>query len=280
MFSETEKQKDKIRGLNLGSRVSSEMPIVVNRAGKLSITSSFITHNTSGRLDYYLMYITDGNLSVTVGDEIKSLSSGDFVIFPPKYKYKYELKDGKLSYYFVHFTGSHTEKYLTTLGLTDNPTPRHAGLSEEISFAFSSFFTNYERGEEFSGLVRSVDFSRILVLLARSYHYGNTSSAVSKTLAYINGSYTEPIRIPHLAAMEGLSVSRYNAVFRQCVGVSPVRYITKLRMRQACMLLEGTDLAVKQISKIVGYEDNHFFSKIFKNYVGVSPVAYRENIIK
>jgi AraC-like DNA-binding protein len=103
---------------------------------------------------------------------------------------------------------------------------------------------------------------------------------VSKSLSYINGSYTEPIRIPRLAAMEGLSVSRYNTVFRQCVGVSPVRYITKLRMRQACTLLEGTGLTVKQISKIVGYEDNHFFSKIFKSYVGVSPVAYRENVGK
>ena len=277
MISSDEGKRNKLNVLNKNSRVSHEMPIVINCAGKISITKPFITHNTSGRLDYYLMYITDGKLNVEIDGENEILTVGDFIIFPPKYKYKYGLSSGSISYYFVHFTGSHTDKYFEKLGITQNPKRYHSGHTEDIAKAFSSFYLSYENKNELSGLASSVEFSRVLVLLSKAYRFGNAPSPLGRSLAYINGSYTEVIRVPKLAAMEGLSVSRYNAVFRESVGVSPVTYITNLRMRQACTLLEGTDLTVKQISETVGYTDNHFFSKLFKSYIGLSPVAYREN---
>jgi AraC-like DNA-binding protein len=75
--------------------------------------------------------------------------------------------------------------------------------------------------------------------------------------------------------MENLSNSRYVAIFTQCMGMPPVRYILELRLRYACQLLESTDMSIKEISALSGYSDPHFFSKQFKKYIGVSPRDYR-----
>jgi YesN/AraC family two-component response regulator len=100
---------------------------------------------------------------------------------------------------------------------------------------------------------------------------------LSRSLQHIHASYTDDIQIPALATMENLSNSRYHVLFKETVGMSPRSYITMLRMRHACDLLNTTNLTVKQIGALVGYEDSHFFCKIFKSKIGVSPSLYRKS---
>ena len=118
------------------------------------------------------------------------------------------------------------------------------------------------------GIPDGIDLSRA--------HRGYSHTPLERSIAHIKTSYTEEISIPELAAMEGLSVSRYNAVFKESTGVSPVKYITDLRITHACSLLQSTNLHVKEIGVMVGYKDNHFFSKAFKAKIGMSPREYRE----
>lgn len=271
-------QESYYRGLNCNSKESNDLPLIANCAGKVHISSPFVTYNAIGRLDYYLIYLTEGKMKVRLGEEDRVIRAGEFVIFPPGYKYRYELEQSsKMSYSFVHFTGSHAAEYLERLKMKDNPTVRRANSGEELSLAFSSFFIDYDSSSDFRDVALCSGLSRILVLLAKAYHRGGALS-VSKSLSYINENYTKDIRIPDLAAIEGLSVSRYNFLFKEAVGVSPVRYITGLRMRQARILLESTKIPVKQIGQTVGYPDNHFFSKLFKGWVGVSPNSYRKGV--
>ena len=96
-------------------------------------------------------------------------------------------------------------------------------------------------------------------------------------MTYIISKYTEDISVPYLAEMEGLSVSRYNTLFREINGTSPIKYIISLRMNHACTLLATTNLAINEIGSAVGYQDNHFFSKLFKKYVGIAPQTYRSS---
>ena len=92
----------------------------------------------------------------------------------------------------------------------------------------------------------------------------------------IHTSYHENLKIPELAKIENLSHSRYVELFRRQMGMSPMAYLIKLRMQAACSLLENTDIPVRRIARMVSYDDPHFFSKLFKRHVGVSPSEYRE----
>ena len=259
------------------SRASDEAPYIVNCAGYISIAAPFTTHSTKGREDYYLMYMSEGNLKMDLPDGRVTVRPGDAVIFPPKYRYRYTFSGcGTLSYYYVHFTGSHIKELLCSLGLHELPLVLSAGHSEAALRAFSDMFEAYTQGGELRDPSIAAALTGALVSLARAGKASKAPTPPERALAFLHSFYSEDISIPELAAMEGLSVSRFNAVFKAATGLSPVRYMTDLRIRHACTLLKTTDLHVKQIGEIVGYRDNHFFSKVFKTKMGISPQKYRE----
>ena len=268
-------------GLNKNDRSSDAWPLVANCSGAVSINAPFTTHNTVGRSDYYLMYIMEGRLSVNIEGEECVAKTGDFVIFPPEYRYKYTFSDdGAISYYYVHFTGSEVEKTLHALGITTDAAVHTAARSDAVIDAFSEIFTAYTENDEYSEIAAGAAIKKVLVALVRARAGDLGRSSIRRSLAYIRASYTEDIRIPRLAAMDGFSVSRYNAVFREETGTSPIKLITELRLDHACTLLSTTDLPIGDIGRMVGSPDNHFFSKIFKSYIGISPKEYRQRAVE
>ncbi|MEG0497511.1 MAG: helix-turn-helix domain-containing protein, partial [Carnobacterium sp.] len=58
-------------------------------------------------------------------------------------------------------------------------------------------------------------------------------------------------------------------------GDSPINYLIKIRLEQAKLLLDTeTDMTIKEISKLIGYNDALYFSKLFKKHYGQPPSAF------
>ena len=264
-------------GYNANSRRSTEYPLMVNCAGLISLCAPFSTYNAIGRQDFYLMYIIEGNLKLSSDMGGGSVGAGTAVFFPPEYKYAYSFSgNGTLSYYFVHFTGSDVERIFALLGIGKLPTVLEAQNMDDIGAAFGRLFSSFEYEKNFFEVSSSAELGVILSLVARAYKMGRNKSPLSSSVGYINAFYTQNIKIPELAKMEGLSTSRYNALFREIYGVSTQRYIVNLRLKAAASLLKSCDLDIKEVGAAVGYSDNHFFSKIFKKYYSLSPKQYRD----
>lgn len=265
-------------GLNCCSQESVESPLIVNCAGKFCSEYPFTTDNSCGRLDYYLMHITSGKLSVRLPEGTVIVSTGDTVIFPPKYKYfySYAAQGESLSYLWVHFTGSAAGLYLEQTGFSPLPAVFPSSDDPRAQINFKAMFDIFANDDSLRPHSLAASLLQILVCLSPYHSEKDRKKALTRSLRYINSSYTEDIRIPDLAAMENLSNSRYHTVFKDAVGISPSAYITSLRMRHACELLRTTDMSVKQIGALVGYRDPHFFSKTFKATLGVSPAEYRK----
>ena len=87
----------------------------------------------------------------------------------------------------------------------------------------------------------------------------------------IHQQYSRSISVRELADLEHLSVSRYAALFRACMGLSPQAYIIRMRLDMAMELLQRTDLSVKQIAQTVGYADQLSSSRPFRPPRGVPP---------
>ena len=60
------------------------------------------------------------------------------------------------------------------------------------------------------------------------------------------------------------------------MGKSPNEYIIELRLQFAKSLLDNTNISIKQVSEHVGYNDQYFFSRLFKKHIGISPQEYRK----
>ncbi|MDN7496437.1 helix-turn-helix domain-containing protein [Burkholderia gladioli] len=96
------------------------------------------------------------------------------------------------------------------------------------------------------------------------------SSAIDEVLRTIDASFSQPLSLDTLAAVAGLSVSRFTARFRNEVGLSPHRYLCLVRVRRAQDLLcDG--LAPSLVATEVGFFDQSHLCRHFRRVLGVTP---------
>jgi AraC family transcriptional activator FtrA len=81
--------------------------------------------------------------------------------------------------------------------------------------------------------------------------------------------------VEEMAAAAGMSARSLSRHFQRELGISPGRWLLHLRVRQACSLLEETDLTVDAVAGRVGFRDVGNFRRRFHDRVGTTPVAYR-----
>ncbi len=72
-----------------------------------------------------------------------------------------------------------------------------------------------------------------------------------------------------------MSVSWFIRSFRHYMGMTPMQYITSIRINKARELLKNTDYSIQEISALSGYENPLYFSRIFHKQTGYSPSRYR-----
>lgn len=96
------------------------------------------------------------------------------------------------------------------------------------------------------------------------------------SLEYIHSNLNQKLLIRDIAKAAMLSEFHFLRTFKQCYGLSPNQYLTKVRMERAANLLKHRPhLSVKDIADQCGYQDLHYFSKTFKKTYGITPSAFR-----
>jgi len=104
---------------------------------------------------------------------------------------------------------------------------------------------------------------------------GLAAQKIDQSIAYMLEHLNKPLQVAKLAALVNVSASHYFALFKRRTGCAPIDFFIRLRMRQACRLLCGTSLSVKEVAAALGYEDPFYFSRMFKSVVQVAPSEYR-----
>ena len=95
-------------------------------------------------------------------------------------------------------------------------------------------------------------------------------------VTYFNENYNQDISIENYAQTRGMSVSWFIRNFKKYTGMTPMQFIVLLRVNNAQILLEQTNYSIYEIAKIVGYDDQLYFSRLFRKQKGVSPSQYRK----
>lgn len=102
------------------------------------------------------------------------------------------------------------------------------------------------------------------------------SSALRKAERFIWENYTRKISLQEIASASGLSAPYFSTIFKDEMGENLSNYLNRLRVEKASAMLAETDLPISGIAAACGFDDQSWFSKIFKNYTGLSPGKYRE----
>ena len=252
--------------------------LVVNCAGVCVLSEPFTSRNS--RSDYYLMYLYQGELDMDINGRQHTVLAGSVVIYPPGAEYRYTKRSlDELIYYWAHFTGYGTQTMLNSC-ILEMQTIHFAGSNSDIADSFRQLFHNFICRDNFFEVAAAAQLTTICVQLRREIsgnapvHLSNMMEKIQKSLVYIYRHYSSPIAVSKLADIEHISVSRYCTVFKKCMGLSPQNFIIDLRLKMAIELMLGTDLSLKQIARTVGYDDQLYFSRLFKFRKGVSPKFY------
>jgi YesN/AraC family two-component response regulator len=102
------------------------------------------------------------------------------------------------------------------------------------------------------------------------------ASALRKAERFIWEKYTRKISLKEIADASGLSAPYFSTVFKNEMGENLSNYLNRLRVEKALVMLGETDSPINGISAACGFEDQSWFSKVFKSYTGISPYEYRK----
>jgi AraC-like DNA-binding protein len=97
---------------------------------------------------------------------------------------------------------------------------------------------------------------------------------VQKAMAYIHTHYAEQISRRIIAAHVGLSERHLTRCFHQEIGITPIAYLNRYRVRQARLLLDQREKCITEIASEVGFTNSGYFSRVFQQKVGLTPRAY------
>lgn len=105
-------------------------------------------------------------------------------------------------------------------------------------------------------------------------------SKIDPAINYISANYSNSeITVHDLAARCGISEVYLRLLFAKRFGVSPIKYITKVRITRARELLAAGGYTVSEVATSVGFSDHAYFSREFKRLTGLSPTEYAKNTV-
>lgn len=102
-----------------------------------------------------------------------------------------------------------------------------------------------------------------------------TRHLVKRATAFIEAHHAEAISREAIAQHVSMSPDYLTDCFHQELGITPIAYLNRCRIRAARELLDSTDRAVTDIALSVGFADVSHFTRTFHRDVGLSPRTYR-----
>ena len=146
-------------------------------------------------------------------------------------------------------------------------------LTDELKASYESLPTISDR--KLSSAFHILDACAGYELLKKFIQSHNTAIDV-QIKQYINENISHPISVATLCSDLRLSHNEVYRIFKEYFSSTPADYIKKARLEHATRLLKGSDLPVNKIATLCGIPDYNYFSKIFKQEMGVSPKEYIE----
>jgi YesN/AraC family two-component response regulator len=104
---------------------------------------------------------------------------------------------------------------------------------------------------------------------------GATRRMVREVMAYIHEHYAEPLTRDALANVASVSSRHLTRCFDAEVGLPPMTYLNRYRIREAMQLLWEAENSITEIARAVGFSNNAYFDVVFRREVGLAPSDYR-----
>ena len=108
-----------------------------------------------------------------------------------------------------------------------------------------------------------------------NYGTGSNNETIKKAISFISSHYSEPLTLEEVADYVHLSPPYFSTLFKQNCGTTFKDYLNLVRIEESKRLLSHTNYPILDIAVAVGFEDQSYFTKVFKKHTGLTPKQYR-----
>lgn len=230
----------------------------------------------------FLFYCVDGKGEYMLEGKKYKVSANEFFILPQNKEHSYNSNEkDPWSIYWIYFAGTNLTAFNQLLTVQSCFEPKYIKSDGEIILLFNKMYKILELGFSIDNLVFA---NFCLTQFISSFIYNsryfpaieNTEiDSVEKAILYMQEKVNDTITLKELSSYSNYSVSRFSILFKQKTGYAPMDYFMQMKIQQACKLLDFSTRSIKDIAITIGFDDPYYFSKRFKQLIGVAPIKYR-----
>jgi AraC-like DNA-binding protein len=224
-----------------------------------------------------IAYCADGRGELSTDSGHWPVMAGDLLLLPTGTAHSYAASSERpWSLYWVHYEGVLSDDYTHFLNATQPVTS--IGLQPRLIADFETLFALRHAGfAEREYIHAACQLKAMLTNIARliAGRGRGTRIDLDQIQQLMHLRIDRELDLEDLAQVANLSKFHFIRKFKQLTGHAPIQHFIHLKMQHACQLLDTTQEPVKRIANRVGYEDPHYFSRLFKRVIGVSPQQYR-----
>ena len=234
-----------------------------------------------------LFYVLDGKGEFLIENRRFPVKAQDFVIINPQVDHtEVSSPEEPLEYIVLGITGLSFSNFFNTQTNVEQPFSFFNLRDEQKDIlvylnAMVTEATNHSMSYE---LVCHNLLEILLIKILRNKSFEIDVSPINKTTKdislikhYLKTHYREQISLQDLADLTHLSRFYISHSFKNEMGQTPMEYLTDIRIEESKVLLSTTNYSMSQIASIVGFSTQAYFSKQFKQKIGMTPLAYRKS---
>lgn len=235
---------------------------------------------------YLIHYVMSGKGVFKKDNEEYALEAGyGFIIKPEELVFYQADEKDPWSYVWVGFSGSDAASCMSAMGLDGRDPIFFSNKSDEIYESVKDMIEHNTVGMS-NDLRRNGQLSIFLSLIAEdrpvseNKEVDKANTYVRRAVEYIQRNYSNPIKVTDIAEYVCINRSYLYTLFSESMGMSPQQFLSTFRLTKATEYLQLTSLPIETIALSCGYTDPMIFAKAFKQLKGISPSAYRKEMIK
>ncbi|MFT5635863.1 MAG: AraC-like DNA-binding protein [Cognaticolwellia sp.] len=184
--------------------------------------------------------------------------------------------------YWINFTGTLAQDFSERLLMKMDSGVAHVGVLNNIVSDFDHLLALGARGYTATNVIHAVHILQqalsFLALQLRLTMFNNSSSFDLEAVeALMRNSLHQELSLDTLAHYSQLSKFHFAKKFKELTDSSPIQHFINMKIQHACLQLDNSDIAIKNIASDLGYSDPYYFSRLFKKLVGISPKQYRDS---
>jgi AraC-like DNA-binding protein len=232
--------------------------------------------------EYQINYITEGSGTFETTEGKFQVVPGSILILRPGvwHRYKPDPSTGWNEHY-IGFNGEFCRNLFNEGFFQQNKPVVYVGFQESLLQIFLEIIQlvkDEKTGHQQVCAANSIlALSKILSVVRNQEFAGkNIERTIRKACMYFRENLNTNVNIEQLAKELNVGYSYFRQMFRKYTGISPTQYHLSLRIQKAKDLLVSTDQSFKEIAIDLGFESYFYFSRIFKDKTGKSPMEFRK----